>query len=283
MGLSTIAELLAEFGIERPLFFEMVLIRMTQGIFGKDEITLAELRAYDPYAVIEHHTEYIARLHEKGLVLQDEHGNITLSPVGRRAIDRLHTEGTSYVAGRMVLPHETLERLAGELRRCADALAADPALTPRPGSHLAGYMSLSRYGDHSKPMVRIEQAVGELWGARDDVYTAVWREADMEGPPLDVLSHIWSGAATVSDLCEALKMKQTPEDIESSLSWLAEHEYVERDGDSVSMTPMGVMARDDIESETDRLYFAYWPQTTAEAEWTCDTLRDLVAKLLTPQ
>jgi hypothetical protein len=128
-------------------------------------------------------------------------------------------------------------------------------------------------------MVRIEQAVGELWGARDDAYMMAWRDADMEGPPLDVLSHVWSGAGTVSALNESLKAKQTQEGIENSLVWLVEREYVERDGDNVALTPQGVMKRDDIENETDRVYFDGWPFAVVEAARVRDKLGELVAKL----
>ena len=197
-------------------------------------------------------------------------------------MDTLHTEATAYVAKRMVLPLEEAERLARELRRAADAVAANPALAPKPGSHLLGFLAKSRYGDHSAPMVRIEQAIGELWGARDDAYMAAWREADMEGPPLDVLSLLWSGAGTSAVLSEALETKQTPQDIESSLTWLVEREYAQRDGDSVTLTPQGVMTRDDIENETDRVYFAGWPFHVEEAMWVRDRLGQLVQRLSSP-
>jgi hypothetical protein len=179
----------------------------------------------------------------------------------------------------MVLPVEETERLADELRLAADAVGANPALGASPGSHLLGFQAKARYGDRSAPMVRIEQAIGELWGARDDAYMAAWRAADMEGPPLDVLAHIWSGADTVAALGEALKMKQTPDDIESSLTWLVEREYAVRDGDSVALTPTGVMAREDIENETDRVYFDGWPYGIEEALWVKEKLAELVEGL----
>ena len=144
---------------------------------------------------------------------------------------------------------------------------------------MRGYRALSRYGDHTAPMVRIEQAIGELWGARDDAYMRAWREAGMEGPPLDVLSQVWLGAVTVSALCESLKAKQTPEDIENSLVWLVEREYIERNGDNVALTPRGVMTREDIENETDRVYFEGWPFAIEEAAWVRDTLGELVENL----
>lgn len=283
LGLTVVGDLLGELGIERPVFFTLVHIDMTQGIYAKEGVTLAEMRAYDPYSAIDRYSGPVGQLVEQGLVHQDVDGTLTLSAQARAAVDRLHTEATDFVAHKTPISPGDLAHLAHELRRCADALAANPALMPHPGSHLMGYQSLSRYGDHSAPMVRIEQAIGELWGARDDAHMAAWRAADLEGPPFDVLSHVWSGTNTLSALSESLKIKQTPDDLESSLTWLVEREYVELDGDTINLTPLGVMIREDIEHETNRLYFASWPQTREEAAWTRDTLKELIDRLVPNQ
>jgi hypothetical protein len=282
VGVPVAGELASELGVERPLIFLLLHVDTTQSMYGRDEVTFAELRAHNPYQVIDDVSGPLAKLKEKGLVDESTVGRFTLSPEAHAAVDRLHTEATRFVARRVVLPTEDARRLADELRRAASALEADPRFAPFPGSHLAGFQAKSRYGDQSAPMVRIEQAVGELWGARDDAYTKAWREADMEGPPLDVLAHIWSGANTVGALCEALRAKQSPDDVESSLSWLVEREYVQREGDSVSLTPQGAMMREDIEHETDRVYFEPWPYTVEEAVWVRDELGRLVDGLATP-
>lgn len=280
VGLTTVGDLIAELGIERSLMFTMLHIDMTQGIYGKDAVTLAEMRAYDPYSAIDRYSEWLAQLVEKKLVHESVDSSLTFSPLARVTVDRLHTEATAFVARKTPVPQADMERLASQLRRCADALAADPLLSPRHGSHLMGYKALSHYGDNTTAMVRIEQAIGELWGARDDAHMAAWRAANLEGPAFDVLSHIWSGTGAQDALTEALKTKQTADDLESSLAWLVEHEYVQRDGDTVQLTAQGIMTREDIERETDRVYFEAWPQTLEEAEWTRDTLRELVNQLI---
>jgi hypothetical protein len=279
VGVPVVDELAARLGTERHLIFTLLHVDTTQSIYGRDEVTLAELRAYNPYQVIDDLSGPLAQLKEKGLVRESAEAAFRLSPNARDAVDTLHTEGTVYVAKRMVLPIEDTEKLARELRQAADAVAANPALGPRQGSHMLGFLAKARYGDPSAPMVRIEQAIGELWGARDDAYMAAWREADMEGPPLEVLSLIWSGVGMVAALSKALKWKQTPRDIESSLTWLVEREYAVRDGDHVSLTPQGVMAREDIENETDRVYFVGWPYTLDEAIWVRHVLDRLVERL----
>jgi len=279
VGIPIVGELMADLDVQRPLLFMLLHVDTTQSIYGKNEVTLGELRSYNPYQVIDDVSGPLYKCVERGLVLQSSDGGFTLSPEARAAVDRLHTEATVYVAKRIVLSVNDTEHLAGDLRRAADAVDANPALGPRLGSHLLGFKAKDRYGDQSAPMVRIEQALGELWGARDDAYTAAWREAEMEGPPLEVLSTIWSGNGTIHALNEALNVKQAPDDIESSLAWLVEREYATRDGDRVSPTPRGVMVREDIENETDRVYFDGWPYSISEANRVREKLGQLVEGL----
>ena len=107
-----------------------------------------------------------------------------------------------------------------------------------------------------------------------------WRDAELKAPALDVLSQLWSGEAhTVGDLQRVLEDRQTPADLESSLAFLLDKDYITRDGDGVELTPQGALVREDIERETDSLYFAPWPHTLAEAEWLRDKLTQLVSNL----
>lgn len=279
IGVTVVGELVIELGIEHPLLFMLVMMHQVQGSYGADNVTQAQLRAYEPYQVIDRMSSLIAQLKEKGFVHEDKAGILRLSPVVRAAIDRVHTEATAYLSEVTPLPKPDMERLASKLRRAVSAIVADPNLAPHPGSHLAGALAMERYGDQSAPMVSLESSILELWGARDDAHIAAWREAVVQGPPLDVLTQMWLGANTTSALTEALQTKQTPHDIESSLAWLVECEYVERDGDQVRLTPVGVLARDDIEHEMDRIYFAAWPFTLEETVWVKDKLQELVDKL----
>lgn len=47
---------------------------------------------------------------------------------------------------------------------------------------------------HSYPvMVQIEQAIYDLWMARDDAHVEAWRAAGLEGPAMAALTQVWSG------------------------------------------------------------------------------------------
>jgi predicted transcriptional regulator len=132
-------------------------------------------------------------------------------------------------------------------------------------------------------MVRIEQAIYDLWLARDDAHIAAWRDAELEGPQVRILSLLWSGETdSAAALTELLKEDATAEDVEATLALLMEKGYVAREEDNLSLTPEGALTREDIERETDRRYFAAWPHTTEEAEWLRVNLAELIENLPPP-
>ncbi|HEX8221570.1 MAG TPA: hypothetical protein VF914_20445 [Chloroflexia bacterium] len=283
VGLPAVKELVDSLGIERPHLFVLLFLRVVTGSYGGGPVSTAQVRAWDPYSIRDTHGESFGALAAKGLVTEDGQGNVGLSEAGREAVDRLHEAGRAFVAAHNPLPSEELETVSALLRSAVEATLADPVLTPRPGSHLAGSRSLDTFGPDVPAMVRIEQSIYDLWHARDDAHTRAWREAGLEGPAMPVFTLVWSGeATTLAGLTERLGGPESLGDIESSLAYLVASEYVEADGEQVRLTPAGALVRDDIERETDRIYFAPWPLSLGEAEWLRDHLRQLVSHLPVP-
>jgi hypothetical protein len=280
-GLAAPRLIAEELGIEPPLLFTLMQLRLTLGSYGRP-INLAEARNWSRYlySTRDHLTQQLAALKETRLIEEDIGGYFTLAPHARQAVDVVHEAGRAHVAGLQPLPPEELEALRDQLERAVEAVLKDPVLSPRPGSHLAGSRSLDTFGQHAPVMVRIEQAIYDLWLARDDAHIKSWREAGMEGPPMQILTLLWSGeVSTVSGLVEMLREDQTAVDVEASLAFLFDKDYIERDGNDLKLTPAGVLAREDIESDTDLVYFASWPHTPKEAEWMRDKMRELIDKL----
>jgi hypothetical protein len=268
-----------QLGIEPPLLFTLLQISLTQGSYGGRPLTSAELRSRTRhlYSTKDHLSAPIAILKEKGLLEEDEDGCVNLAPQAVEAVEAVHKAGRAHVANLQPLPPEELDALTHQFERAVQAVLNDPVLSPRPGSHLAGSLSLRTFGPDAPMMVRLEQAIYDLWHARDDAHIKAWREADMEGPPMQMLTVLWQGeASTVSRLIELLHENHSSEDVEGSLAFLFNKDYVVRDGDAVQLTPAGVLAREDIEHHTDLTYFASWPHTTGEAEWMRDKLRELI-------
>lgn len=278
-------EIMGDLGLEPPTFFTLVVLSLIEGSYGGKPVTLQQIRAWSRY--IYNSTDTLsaefAALKEKGLVSEAEDGSLLLSPLAQSSVAQVHAAGRAHVAVMQPLTPDNLTELADQLERAVASIEADPVLAPRPGSQLAGSRSLATFGPDAPAMVRIEQAIYDLWQARDDAHIRAWREAGMEGPPMEALTILWSGeAGTVSEMEKLLQDNQTPDGLESSLVYLTERELVTRHGDTAQLTPAGVLVRDDIEHETDRVYFASWPHTLEEARWLSDKLRELIDNLSTP-
>jgi hypothetical protein len=279
MGLPAVKEIADSLGIERPHLIALLLLRMVTGSYS-GPVSPAQIRGWYPYATKDTHAEAVAALTADGLILPDEQGNLSLAPSARDAIERLHASGREFVAAHKPLPPDDLDKMSDLLESAVRATLSDSVLAPRPGSHLAGSRSLATFGPGAPAMVRIEQAIYDLWHARDDAHIKAWRDAGVEGPAMPVFTTIWSGeAGTVPELVEHLGEPDNTDEIESSLAYLVENEYLEVDGEQVRLTPAGALVRDDIEHETDRIYFAPWPTSLEDAEWLRDHLRHLVDNL----
>ena len=199
----------------------------------------------------------VALLKKRGLLVGSEDGSFLYLRQRETPLMKLHEKAREYVGRLEPLPPTELEDLANRLESARDSLLADPLLAPRPGSHLAGSHSLATFTKDAPPMVRIEQAILDLWMARDDAHIRAWQNADMDGPTEEVLTVLWLGEhSMVPELKEALKSTHTPESIDASLEYLADNDYAVRGvDDMIELTPAGVLVRHDIERETDRIYF----------------------------
>jgi hypothetical protein len=284
-GLPAAREIMSELGLDPATFFTMVQLHLIQGSHNGTPLSLHQVRSWSRYiySTVDSLTAPLALLTEKGLVLEHDNGTLSLSTRAVEVVARIHAAGREHVARHQPLPPDELDLLVFTLEKSVNALMADPVLSPRPGSQLAGSRAVGSSIDSDAPaMVRIEQAIYDLWMARDDAHIKAWRDAEMEGPPMQVLTVIWSGeAGTNSGLAKLLHEDQTPDDLEGSLVYLTERELITRHGDDVQLTPQGVIVRDDIERETDRIYFASWPHTLAEARWLRDKLKELVDNIPT--
>jgi hypothetical protein len=280
-GLPAASEAVEQLGVERSVFFTLMQLRVIEGSYGPP-ITLAQIRSWSRYVYSSKDlaSEPVSILTEKGLLVEDAEGGYALTPWAHSIVANVHEAAWAHLSRLQPLPPGELRGLTEEFERAAKSMAEDPLLAPRPGTHFAGSRALATFGADAHPMVRLEQAIYDLWLARDDAHIGAWRDTGLEGPTMQALTLLWSGeASTVSGLAEMLYEDQMPEDLEGNLSALAERGYLMRDGDNLALTPEGSLAREDIERETDRRYFASWPHTTEEAAWMRDRFRELIENL----
>ncbi len=74
---------------------------------------------------------------------------------------------------------------------------------------------------------------------------------------------------------ELTRDRMRPEDVVALLDALQRDGYVTRRSQDVKITDHGREVRDEIERETDRVYFAPWP--TIDIGWVRDRLETLTA------
>lgn len=183
------------------------------------------------------------------------------------------------------LPREAAERAASTTRHLADRIPADAER-----AHTVKRMPHTERDEPASAAVDLDRAVGELWSWRDDCHIGAWKAAGYDGPTVDVLTQVWTPPgdlawatqaprSTLDEVAKALEAKQARSDIEANVDALARRGDLARDGDSVRITAQGQRARDDIEAETDRRFFAIWDLDDAATARLGDDLRAVIDAL----
>lgn len=142
----------------------------------------------------------------------------------------------------------------------------------------------------ASPAVTLNRAITELWSFRDDCHIAAWRAAGYDGPTIDILTQVWpgtddltwatqGGVRSIDELAKALGTKQERADIEHNLDALVARGDLVREETHLRITDHGRLARDAIESDTDRRYFAIWDLDDAATARLGDDLRTVIDAL----
>jgi hypothetical protein len=171
-------------------------------------------------------------------------------------VERLRAEARAEFAARaadgseQLWLAETMEDLAARATRDGQRASSWRAIGPVPRTAAA-------------VPVRIVQAGLELFTYRDDCHIGAWSRAGYDGPTLTVLTVLWNGRQSVSEVVKAVKDTHLPEDVDRCVAILVARGDAECQGDTVRLTERGQASRDAIEAETDERYFAYWPEGEA--------------------
>jgi len=236
-----------------------------------------ELRAnaLDPYSTVDPFLDRLPRLVELGLL--DHSGDeYSPTPLGHDLLTRGERAANDHAAKRICLQSDDLTRLASTLEDVAERQRWTPE--PADKAHQERVPRLRRFDQRQAPPIQLEYALYALQRARDDAHITAWRAAGFQGPALELLSHLWAGSASTSaDLVKLTCDRMRQEDVEALLGELECDGFVTRRVREVRITGHGRAARDEIERETDRVYFAPWPEM--DAGWVHDRLDTLTATL----
>ncbi|HUQ41492.1 MAG TPA: hypothetical protein VM052_03225, partial [Candidatus Limnocylindrales bacterium] len=172
----------------------------------------------------------------------------------------------AYLATLEPIPASEIVHLAAQLSRALVAIETSGL----PFDHMPRNARLR--GDGKIPMVALENTLFGLWHARDDSHMAAWREAGFDGPSFDLLTRLWRSEAATEDELEQKLPGQRADDVRQNLARLRHDGFVEPDG--LRLTDRGTSVRSRIEDETDRRFFAPWPEDVgAQSDWIKDRLR----------
>ena len=194
-------------------------------------------------------------------------GRWSLTDTGRAALDDFRRAIEAHYASLSPIPGDELEQLADLLDQAfrAAASSAEPTTrehTPRAARH--------RWREPSSAMARLDAAVFGLWMVRDDSHVQAWRDAGLPGPAVDVLTKLWrTEAKTIEELSG---VGRPDADTRAVLQQLRDAGLV-GPGPDLRLTAKGTGTRERIEAETDRYFFAPWPDSVgARADWIADRL-----------
>jgi hypothetical protein len=258
-------------GLDRPAYF-FAMDLATQDARGARPEDIGN----SAYRTTDDALRVTAAAAESAGLLTWSDGRWSLTARGTSAVNDLRRAIDAHYASLDPIARADLERLAALLDAAYQAAASstDPATrdhTPRGARY--------RWQEPSSPMARLDAAIYGLWQFRDDCHVQAWRDAGLAGPALDVLTRLWHGEAATEAELSAKISTQRPEDVRTALRQLRAAGHLTADP-GLALTAKGTATRLGIEAETDRYFFAPWPDAVgAQAEWVTERLAAVNAAL----
>ncbi|GCE12392.1 helix-turn-helix domain-containing protein [Tengunoibacter tsumagoiensis] len=264
---------LDEYRLTRPAFF---LLRALEGETVRGQtLTVQQMQEslFNPYSTRSVFLDDLPLLIERGYLQQQGDGYV-VTDAGRNLCNRIELAARAYLASLEVTPSISLSALVGALmERVYGSWQAQEPLIKAHQARTQRRLSVER----APALVQIEWAVLGLWEARDDAHIAAWRAYRFSGPVFDILSRIWSKETqTLPGLIAILGESQHPADIQQGIQELIGSGYSILVDDHFKLTRQGQEIRDEIERETDRIFFSSWSEIADDKViWLSEQLREV--------
>ena len=253
-------------GLDRPAYFFAVETIALAG--GPEGARVADIGNAAYRTTDEPVTAMAAGAQAAGLVAF-ANGRWSLTDHGRAAMDEFRRAIDAHYASLSPIADDELARLGELLDRALAAGVAAPE--PKTREHTPRARRY-RWKEPASAMARLDAAIFGLWQFRDDAHVQAWRDAGLRGPDVHLLTGIWRHEATTDDDLVAKVGIQRPEDVRAALERLRIDGTLMK-GPELALTPAGLAARERVEAETDRYFFAPWPDDVGrEADWIRDRL-----------
>lgn len=200
---------------------------------------------------------------------EERDGRWYLTERGRGLAAAMHEAARAHYATLAPIPKEQLAELARLLDRAflLAAKATEPAKRP----HTPFAFGYREDDPPAGSFAQLDAAVYGLWQVRDDCHIAAWQASGLSGPEVEVLTRTWREEAADEGALAELLPHQRREDVSAAVARLRRDGLIEPD--ALKTTARGSAARQKIEDETDRLFFAPWPDDVgARGPWIAERL-----------
>ncbi len=257
------------------------------GIGGWSWFTLLRVRAFEPmsttiegllhlspYDSAGRYRPHLNQALEQAYLLEQAAGTFCLTDTGRVEVDQFIADLRSVMVAFDPLSAQEGERLAHSLERLVQAsLLVLPAAAPA-----AITRSYKLMPELTPSLPFIEQCISCLAAYRDDCHIAAWQPCGLGGPALEALTLlIRGGANSLQSLHVQLVRRMQPRQAyRDALVELRKRAYIEGPDDALVVTEPGRDYRQQVEEETDRLFFKPW---AGLAESDLHDLHDLLIRL----
>jgi putative protease len=224
--------------------------------FEPHTTTPERLRVRGPYTAAVSYMSRLQNAAEKGFLVQPEPGEFRLSERGRLAAEHLIAVSRDAMARADPLSPQDGRRLADLLTRLVQACLFNPP----PPDTWSIRLAYSLMPPEEPCLPFSEQALSCLAAYRDDAHLAAWRPSGISAPALEALTLLWRGqASSLPGIYERLAGRGFEmHDYQNYVRELIQAGYASGSEDDLQISEAGRVYRDQVEQETDRLFFTPW-------------------------
>jgi hypothetical protein len=224
--------------------------------FEPEITTPAHFLVRSPYTSADVYMERLEQATGQGWLEQGVAGGYQLTSAGRTAMLAILNAVRDTMAELDPLSPQDSQRLAFYCNKLVHACLE----TPPPPDTWSIKLSQKLMPEASPPMPFIEQAFSCLEAYRDDAHLASWQASGLSAMGLETLTLLWRGeVSSLDEICIALAHRgHACKVYQSAIQELRERGLVTGDFTQLAVNGKGRVFRNQIDEDTDALFFAPW-------------------------
>lgn len=224
--------------------------------FEPEDTTPAHLMIRGPYTSADMYRRRLEAAAQAGFLQEIAPGRFRLSELGRDSALKLIEIGRQAMSeADPLIPQD-----GARLRDLLDRLVRACLETPPPPQTWSIQLSCRLMPPIDPPMPFIEQAISALWAYRDDAHLAAWQHSGLSATALETLTLLWRGEVdSLETLCKRLEARgHSCQVYQAGIHDLRKRGYVNGPDHAPWLTGSGRVFRNQVEDETNRLFFRPW-------------------------